>query len=294
MRRVVPHARADRRRPVVDDPAADEHDPVDDVLDGAELVRDVEDRDAELARAAPRAGGRATPATRRRHPSSARRARAASARTRAPSRSAHAAACRPRASAAARRPGRRARRVSIARVDGLAVGATQRAPDARRCEPAGRDDLADGHRRLADEPCSAAADSRCACSAAPSAGRSPKTRDSARPRPLEPEHEPQQRRLAAPVRPGDRDELARRTASDTASSTGIPGPVAERDAGRARRPGSRRASERLPERRQVRPHDREVVGAGLRSARRSAPRAGRARRSRRRPRARPSARASAR
>src|SRR3954453_2689825 len=46
--RVVPHAGEPTRRAVVDDPAADEHDPVDDVLDRAELVRDVEDRDAEL------------------------------------------------------------------------------------------------------------------------------------------------------------------------------------------------------------------------------------------------------
>ena len=34
--------------PVEDDPASHENEPRDDVLDGAELVRDVEDRDAEL------------------------------------------------------------------------------------------------------------------------------------------------------------------------------------------------------------------------------------------------------
>src|SRR4051794_26302570 len=48
VRRVVPHAGKPARRTVVDDPTANEDDPVDDVLDGAELVRDVEDRDAEL------------------------------------------------------------------------------------------------------------------------------------------------------------------------------------------------------------------------------------------------------
>jgi hypothetical protein len=36
------------RRAVEDDPAAHEHEAADDVLDGAEFVRDVEDRGAEL------------------------------------------------------------------------------------------------------------------------------------------------------------------------------------------------------------------------------------------------------
>ena len=48
VRGVVPHAGKAARRPIVDDATADEDDPVDDVLDGAELVRDVEDRDPEL------------------------------------------------------------------------------------------------------------------------------------------------------------------------------------------------------------------------------------------------------
>ena len=59
VRRVVPDAGEVAGRAVEDDPLAHEHEPLDDVLDGAELVRDVEDRDAELARAAPRAGRRA-------------------------------------------------------------------------------------------------------------------------------------------------------------------------------------------------------------------------------------------
>src|SRR6476619_6747383 len=46
--RVVPDAGKPARRAVVNDPTADEHDSVDDVLDRPELVRDVEDRDAEV------------------------------------------------------------------------------------------------------------------------------------------------------------------------------------------------------------------------------------------------------
>jgi len=48
VRGVVPHTREAARRAVVDDAAADEHDPVDDVLDRTELVGDVQDRDPEL------------------------------------------------------------------------------------------------------------------------------------------------------------------------------------------------------------------------------------------------------
>src|SRR5919199_498291 len=46
---VVPAARERARLPVEDDPAADEHEPLDVGLDRAELVRDVEDGDVELA-----------------------------------------------------------------------------------------------------------------------------------------------------------------------------------------------------------------------------------------------------
>src|SRR5436190_17667373 len=49
VRGVVPDAGERRRRAVEDDPLAHEHEPLDDVLDRAELVRDVEDRDGELA-----------------------------------------------------------------------------------------------------------------------------------------------------------------------------------------------------------------------------------------------------
>ena len=45
---VVPQLREVAGWAVEDDPAADEQQPLDEVLDGAELVRDVEDRHAEL------------------------------------------------------------------------------------------------------------------------------------------------------------------------------------------------------------------------------------------------------
>src|SRR4051794_20774207 len=45
---VVPDAGQARRRPVEDDRLAHEHEPLDEVLDRAELVRDVEDRHTEL------------------------------------------------------------------------------------------------------------------------------------------------------------------------------------------------------------------------------------------------------
>src|SRR6266540_1444181 len=46
---VVPQLGQGRGRPVEDDSLADEHESLDDVLDRSKLVRDVEDRDAELA-----------------------------------------------------------------------------------------------------------------------------------------------------------------------------------------------------------------------------------------------------
>ena len=48
MRGVVPDARQVARPTVEDDAAAHEHEPLDEVLDRAELVRDVEDGHAEL------------------------------------------------------------------------------------------------------------------------------------------------------------------------------------------------------------------------------------------------------
>ena len=45
----MPHAWEIAGRPVEDDRAAHEHEAANDVLDGAELVRDVQDRDTEIA-----------------------------------------------------------------------------------------------------------------------------------------------------------------------------------------------------------------------------------------------------
>src|SRR5690242_21405799 len=49
VRRVVPDARKVVRRAVEDNRAADEDEPLDEPLDGSELVGDVQDGDAELA-----------------------------------------------------------------------------------------------------------------------------------------------------------------------------------------------------------------------------------------------------
>src|SRR6476659_3510063 len=49
VRRVVPDTGQGRRRPVEDDAAADEDDPLDEPLDRAEFVGDVENRHLELA-----------------------------------------------------------------------------------------------------------------------------------------------------------------------------------------------------------------------------------------------------
>src|SRR5215218_5445544 len=49
MRRVVPRSREARRVAVEDDLAAHEHEPLDEALDGAELVRDEQDRHREVA-----------------------------------------------------------------------------------------------------------------------------------------------------------------------------------------------------------------------------------------------------
>src|SRR5439155_21953017 len=48
VRRVVPDTGQGRRRPVEDDALAHEHDPLDEVLDRPELVRDVQDRHPQV------------------------------------------------------------------------------------------------------------------------------------------------------------------------------------------------------------------------------------------------------
>ena len=140
--------------------------------------------------------------------------------------------------------------------DDRAVAAAKRAEEAAGREPAGGDDLAHGRGRVDAElgALREIAERRAAARTSPP--RSPKRSASPGARPLEPEREPQQRRLAAAVRAGDRDELAR----------------LDREIRRARAPAGRRrrrtrrrgarplpAPERLPERREVLAHDGEVV-----------------------------------
>ena len=243
--------------------AAHEQEPGDDVLDRAELVRDVENRDSELARSSSSrtpsdsCDSASTPVV--------GSSRARSAGSDASALAINARCCMPPESVLQRRVGARGEPDGLDRArDGRAVGAAQRAP-----VPAG-----------ASRP--AETTSRTVTGASPTGGalgqvadprrrrdlpgRRPKTRDAARLGSLEPEHQPQQRRLAAAVRPGDADELAgaelERDVLEHAA--GPPGRRTRRR--RARRPGSRPASERLPQCREIRPHDGEVVVAARRSA----------------------------
>ena len=95
------------------------------------------------------------------------------------------------------------------------------------------------------------------------AGRLAEHAHAALARALEPEHEPQQRRLAAAVRPRDRDELARCDGERDVLEHPDARPVAERDVVELDDGiRSARASERLPQGGEVRPHDGEVVGSG--------------------------------
>ena len=184
VRRVVPDAGEVVRRAVEDDRPPDEHEPLDEVLDRAELVRDVDDRDAELRVERRRGARRATPATRRRHRSSARRGRVATAAP-ASALAMNARCCIPPesvrsgASATAASPTR-----SIASATSSRSRAAQPADEAARCEPPGGDDLAHGRRRIAARRPSAARgtraradrENRCAgspkSSAVPALGRS--------------------------------------------------------------------------------------------------------------------------
>ena len=166
MGRVVPHAGEPARRAVVDDPAADEHDPVDDVLDRAELVRDVEDRDAEVRaqrlEQEPERLLRGGVDTRRRLVEREQR-RLGGERLRDQRPLLH-----PARERAQRCVGPVREPDGLDRTrDGLAVGAAQRPPDARGSEPAGRDDLAHRHRAPRRGAASAAAGSRCGRRRAP-------------------------------------------------------------------------------------------------------------------------------
>ena len=139
--------------------------------------------------------------------------------------------------------------------DDGAVAAAQRAEQPTGREPAGGDDLA--HRRRSVDPELRALGEVAEGRAAGESRRGLAEEERlARRRPLEPERKAHQRRLAAAVRPGDRDELAR--------FDGEVRRARARDCPRRRR--TRRhavrplpASQRLPQRREVLAHDGEVV-----------------------------------
>ena len=178
-------------RAVEHDLRRDEDEALDDVLDRAELVRDVEDRDAELGAELARAGRRATPATRRRRPSSARRARAATARP-ASAFAMNARCCIPPESVAQRRVGAAREPDAVDRLgDALPVGAPEAAPAPGRCQPARGDDLAHGRRAPRRRVATAAAGTRCACLPRRGPAASPKSSAVPCSRPLQPEHEAQ-------------------------------------------------------------------------------------------------------
>ncbi len=246
VRRVVPHGREVARRPVEDDAAAHEDEPLDDVLDGAELVRDVEDRHAEVAAQGRRGAtpsdscdAASTPVVGSSSTSrsgSAASAFAMNARCCIPPESVRSGAC---ALGSERRRGRSPRRRRPCRPDAAAPrGRAARAGPSRRARARSRAPRRRGAR--------AAAGRRSGGRGAARAGGSPKSAHGpARRARSSPSSEPQQRRLAAAVRPGDRDELPWLDRE---------GDVREH---RRRRPGTRTrrraarrlaASERLPQR----------------------------------------------
>ena len=118
-------------------------------LDRAELVRDVEDRDAELARAARRAARRATPATSASTPAVGS-SRTSSVGSPASALAMNARCCWPPESVRSGdvAPGRPARRARSPRSTTLAVAAAAAGRTARARRAARRDDLAHRHRRL--------------------------------------------------------------------------------------------------------------------------------------------------
>ena len=195
------------RRTVEDDAAADEDEPLDEALDRAELVRDVEDGDRSSRwRRSSRPGERLlrldVDPGRRLVQHEQRRLGGERLRDERPL----LLAARERAQ---RHVGALGQPDPLDRLgDDRAVAAAQRAEQAAGREPARGDDLAHGRRRV-DAELRALGEV-----AERGAAREPRRRLAeeerlARRRPLEPERQPHQRRLAAAVRTGDRDELAR-------------------------------------------------------------------------------------
>ena len=225
---VVPERRAARRRAVEDDPLAHEHDPLDDVLDGAELVRDVEDRDAELVAelleqaASASCASTSTPVVGSSSTSSVGCAASALAM--------NARCCWPPESAL-QRPARQSREPDA--LDRLGRRRRGRRGAAGRSGRSGARPASTTSRTVTGActpSCVALREVADARPVAEAPRRLAEERTSPARRPLEAEREPQQRRLAAAVRAGDRDELALLDAQVDVSQHRRPLAVGEVDA----------------------------------------------------------------
>ena len=260
VRGVVPDAGQLARRAVEGDRAADEQEPLDVALDGAELVRDVEDRRAELLvetreqrrkrllRLNVDAGGRLVEDEQRRLGGQRlgdERALLLAAGERLQ-----------RGVGALGEPDARDRL-----VDDRAVAPAQGPEQPTRGEPSGRHHLAHGRGRLGSE---LAPLRQVAERAPPREGMGGLAEEERVPgeRALEPEREPDQRRLAAAVRARDGDELALLDPQVDVVQDGRAVPVGERRLPAARR-RPLRACECPAERGEVLAHDRKVVLAAV-------------------------------
>jgi hypothetical protein len=202
MGRVVPTRRESIRVAVEDDAAADEHEPVDVLLDGAELVRAKEDCHAEVPVELLEESGECLL---RVHVDTGRRlVEDEQIRARGECLREERALLLPSREPAQDRPSLAREVDSFDRlVDDGAITATE---EPARNEAAS-DDFADRHRRVDAELCplrevsdpSSARELGC---------RLPEQERLAPPRLLEADRDTQERRLAAAVRPGDGDELS--------------------------------------------------------------------------------------
>ena len=131
--------------------------------------------------------------------------------------------------------------------DDGAVAAAQRAEQPAGREPAGGDDLAHGRRRV-DPELRALGEVAERRAAGEPRRRLAEEEGLARRRPLEAEREAHQRRLAAAVRSGDRDELARLDGEVHVLEHGTASVVGERDVAqldRYRHPSAFRSAARF-------------------------------------------------
>jgi hypothetical protein len=201
----VPHAGKLRRRAVEDDSFTHEDEPLDEALDGTELVRDVENRHPEflletMEQRSQRVLGLHIDPGRRLVEHEQLRLRRERLRDECTLLLATGQGAQPPA-------GERLQPDPLqCLIDRVVVVAIQPAEEMQR-RASGFDDVANRRRRMQTDlrPLREVADARpvakAPCRLAVQQHLSPR-------RPLEPECEPQQGRLATPVRPGDRDELA--------------------------------------------------------------------------------------